>query len=136
MHGGVEHEDAAATLDQIRAGGGHLVLVAQRRALEIKTALDKGDFSGALALTQQLAEKLSHLARAQDNMGILDGNRIIRVRDVQVGMVVPGVGEVSEVGPCPGCGDDSCESVVFTIDGTPVVFDGDMEMVVKAPPSP
>lgn len=125
-------QNAADTLDRIRVGAGNLLLTAQHRIVEVKQALDEGRFTDAMQAAHSLNEKLSHLAYAQEKMGLLgDNNRIVRVGELENGMVVPGVGEISEVGPCPGCGDD--HNVSFTVAGSKMVLDRDLEMVVELP---
>jgi hypothetical protein len=89
-----------ATLDRIRRGGTHLILAAQRWLAETKTLLDEGDFQGAMKTAAQLHEKISALAIAEGSLGTVSDARILKCSDVEVGMMLADVGEVTAIELC------------------------------------
>src|ERR1700686_3468177 len=125
---------ASDTLDRIRRGGIHLILAAQRRLAETKTLLDDGDFQGATKTAAQLHEKISALAVAEGSLGTVSDARILKCSDVEVGMTLADVGEVTATESCP-CGRDHCDRIVMTIEDQPVNFPADAEIIVAAPVS-
>lgn len=130
---GVHDGHAASTLDRIRVGSGNLVLVANQRVGEIKKALDHGRFEEAYACCASLHDKLGHLAGAESRLARLADASIVRVADMEVGMVMPDAGVVSSVEACSHCGRDNCENVTITFEnGSAVTVDRDEEMVVAA----
>jgi hypothetical protein len=122
---------ASETLDRIRRGGTHLILAAQRWLGETKTLLDDGDFQGAMKTAAQLHEKIAALAVAEGSLGTVSDARILKCRDVEIGMTLAEVGEVTAIEPCP-CGQDHCDRIVLTIDERPVNFPADAEIIVAA----
>lgn len=127
----IKVESAADALDQIRLGGNHVLLVANQRLGEAREALDKGQFIEALEAAQHLCQKLGQLANAQQAMGLFAQNAMVRVADLEEGMVIPGVGEVKDIGPCPGCGQPNCTNMVFTVGEQSIMLDRDVEIVVE-----
>jgi hypothetical protein len=125
---------ASETLDRIRRGGTHLILAAQRRLAETKAQLDEGDFQRAMKTAAQLHEKISALAAAEGSLGTVSDARILKCRDIQTGMTLADVGEVTSIEPCP-CGQDHCDRIIMTIDEQPVSFPADAEVIVLAPVS-
>ena len=119
------------TLDRIRRGGTHLILAAQRSLAETKTLLDDGDFQAAMKTAAQLHEKISALAVAEGSLGTVSDARILKCSDVEVGMTLADVGEVTAIEPCP-CGQDHCDRIILTIEEQPVNFPADAEIMVSA----
>jgi hypothetical protein len=122
---------ASETLDRIRRGGTHLILAAQRWLAETKTLLDEGDFQGAMKTAAQLHEKISALAIAEGSLGTVSDARILKCSDVEVGMTLADVGEVTSIEPCP-CGQEHCDRIVLTIEDQSVNFPADAEIIVAA----
>jgi hypothetical protein len=122
---------ASDTLDRIRRGGTHLILAAQRWLAETKALLDDGDFQGAMKSAAQLHEKIAALAIAEGSLGTVSDARILKCRDIEVGMTLADVGEVTAVERCP-CGQDHCDRIVLTIEERPVNFPADAEIIVAA----
>ena len=120
---------ASDTLDRIRRGGTHLILAAQRWLAETKALLDEGDFQAAMKTAAQLHEKISALAVAEGSLGTVSDALILKSRDVEVGMTLADVGEVTAIEPCP-CGQDHCDRIVMTIEDQPVNFPADAEVIV------
>jgi hypothetical protein len=125
---------ASDTLDRIRSGGTHLILVAQRRLAETKALLGEGDFRAAMRTAAQLHEKISALAEAEGSLGTVSDARILKCADIEIGMTLADVGEVTAVGPCQ-CGEGHCDRIVLTIDEHAVNLPGDAEVIVAASPS-
>jgi hypothetical protein len=125
---------ASETLDRIRRGGAHLILVAQRWLAETKALLDEGDFQGAMKSAAQLHEKISALAVAEGSLGTVSDARILKCSAVEIGMTPADVGDVTAIEPCP-CDQDHCERIVLTIGNQPVNFPADAEIIVAAPPT-
>jgi hypothetical protein len=125
---------ASETLDRIRRGGTHLILAAQRRLAETKALLDEGDFQRALKSAAQLHEKISALAVAEGSLGTVSDARILRCNEIQIGMTLADVGEVTSIEPC-SCGQDHCDRIVVTIEDLAMSFPADAELIVTAPVS-
>lgn len=92
-----EKKSAAGTLDAVREGGQALLMLVNQRVSELQGLLAGGDFMGAADCAQQVASKTSVLAFAQANLGGLGKTYVVRVTEIQVGMVCQGWGEVVEV---------------------------------------
>ena len=122
---------ASETLDRIRRGGTHLILAAQRWLAETKTLLDAGDFQGAMKTAAQLHEKISALAVAEGSLGTVSDACILKCSDIEVGMTLADVGEVTAIEPCP-CGQEHCDRIVMTIEDHSVNFPADAEIIVAA----
>jgi hypothetical protein len=120
---------ASDTLDRIRRGGTHLILAAQRWLAETKALLDDGDFQAAMKTAAQLHEKIAALAVAEGSLGTVSDARILKCRDVEVGMTLAEVGEVTAIEAC-ACGQDHCDRIVLTIEERPVNFPADAEIIV------
>jgi hypothetical protein len=126
---------ATETLDRIRRGGTHLILAAQRSLAETKGLLDDGDFQGAMRAAARLREKINALAVAEGSLGTGSDARILQCSDIEVGMTLADVGEVTAIKSCP-CGHDDCKRIVLTIEDHAVNFPADAEIIVGAPASP
>jgi hypothetical protein len=122
---------AADTLDRIRRGGTHLILAAQRRLSETKTLLDEGDFQAAMKTAAQLHEKVSALADAEGSLGTVSDARILTCREIEIGMRLVDVGEVTAIEACP-CGQDQCDRIVLMIEEHAVNLPVDAELIVAA----
>jgi hypothetical protein len=122
---------ASETLDRIRRGGTHLILAAQRSLAETKTLLDDGDFKAAMKASAQLREKLSALATAEGSLGTVSDARIVKCSDIESGMTLADVGEVTAIERCP-CGQEHCDRMIMTVGGRPVNFPADAEVIVSA----
>lgn len=123
---------ASETLDRIRRGGTHLILAAQRLLAETKSLVDEGDFQGAMKTAAKLHEKLSALAEAEGSLGVLSDARILKCSDVEVGMTLTDVGEITAIEPCP-CGQGYCDRIILRIEDQAVNFPADAEIIVAAP---
>lgn len=124
--------NAAETLDNIRVGGGQLLLTAQQRLAETKTLLDEGKFAEAASCATQLQEKTMHLAAAETMLGRLAEGTTIRCGELECGMVLADLGTITAIDPCENCGGDLCESIMVTVDGDKqVVLPRDAEIVVQ-----
>jgi hypothetical protein len=122
---------ASETLDRIRRGGTHLILAAQRWLAETKALLDAGDFQAAMKTAAQLHEKISALAVAEGSLGTVSDACILKCSDIEVGMTLADVGEVTAIEPCP-CGQEHCDRLVMTIEDHSVNFPADAEIIVAA----
>jgi hypothetical protein len=120
---------ASDTLDRIRRGGTHLILAAQRWLAETKLLLDDGDFQGAMKTAAQLHEKIAALAVAEGSLGTISDARILKCRDVEVGMTLAEVGEVTAIEPCP-CAQEHCDRIILMIEDRTVNFPADAEIIV------
>lgn len=125
-------KSAATALDGIRSGGGHVLILAHQRLNEVRDHLTAGRFDRAMESANALREKVGQLAQAQVSMGLLADNALIKVSELKEGMIVPGAGPVTEIGPCPGCGQEGCGKVSFTVAEQVLVLDGELEIVVEA----
>lgn len=129
------HQDnATQALDRIRTGGSKLVLTAHQRLAEIKRALDHGHFTEAFSVCHSLQEKLGHLAGAQGGLGRLADATIVKVDDLEPGMMLLDVGVVATISGCPHCGNEQCDNRGITFEGgAAVVLDCDDEVAVAHP---
>lgn len=134
-HSGLEDTPSPyRTLDTIRDAGVALVAVASERLREVEEALFSGRFDDAFDRTQELLAKLAPLAQAETQIGVLKGARVVRARDVEVGMSVIHRGTVAEVEvdeePCRS-GHHTHLWVKLTFENeTTVRFDADSEIAV------
>jgi hypothetical protein len=122
---------ASETLDRIRRGGTHLILAAQRWLAETKALMDEGDFQAAMKSAAQLHEKISALAVAEGSLGTVSDACILKCSDIEVGMTLADVGEVTSIEPCP-CGQEHCDRLVLTIEDHSVNFPADAEIIVAS----
>ena len=128
----------AETLERIQAGSVQMIALVKRRVTELENRLAEGDFNGAFLESQQLCEKLHHLAHAQNTLGILANSYVVKVRDLEEGMVLaegPAEGNViTKVEPCP-CPKEGCEQLIITVgnddEQAQVLLGPDVEMVVQ-----
>src|ERR1700724_1716174 len=120
---------ASDTLDRIRRGGTHLILAAHRWLAETNALLDAAHFQAAMKSAAQLHEKIAALAVAEGSLGTVSDARILKCRDVEVGMTLAEVGEVTAIEPCP-CGQDHCDRIILMIEDRTVNFPADAEIIV------
>lgn len=96
----------ATTLDQIREGGVALVALTRSRLAECERAVFEGRFFDAFNLCQEVIQKLGPLASAESALGALAESEIVRAEQVSEGMILRGMGTVSDVRreakPIPG----------------------------------
>ena len=121
---------ASETLDRIRRGGTNLILAAQRSVAETKMLLDDGDFKAAMKASAQLREKIGALATAEGSLGTVSDARIVRCSEIESGMKLAEVGEVTAIERCP-CGQEHCDRMIMTVGGRPVNFPADAELIVS-----
>jgi hypothetical protein len=93
--------------------------------------MDAGDFQAAMKSAAQLHEKISALAVAEGSLGTVSDACILKCSDIEVGMTLADVGEVTAIEPCP-CGQDHCDRLVLTIEDHSVNFPADAEIIVAA----
>jgi hypothetical protein len=122
---------ASETLDRIRRGGTHLILAAQRSLGETKALLADGDFQAAMKAAARLHEKVSALAVAEGSLASVSDALIVKCSEIEVGMTLSDVGEVTAIEPC-ACGQDHCDRIVLTLDDQSVSFPADAEVIVAA----
>lgn len=127
----IKVESAADALDQIRLGGDahHRVLREQAHRL-----LRVGELAELLAEVLRRFEGLDELALVERFAHLTEplvGDEQDMVADLEEGMVIPGVGEVKDIGPCPGCGQPNCTNMVFTVGEQSIMLDRDVEIVVE-----
>jgi hypothetical protein len=79
----------------------------------------------------QLHEKIAALAVAEGSLATVSDARILKCRDVEIGMTLADVGEVTSIESCP-CGQDHCDRIILTIEERPVNFPADAEIIVAA----
>lgn len=126
------HDDRVAqTLEAIRTGGMHLVVMARRRTSEALDALDAGDFRSATNKFQEASAALAPLANAQSYIAIADGSVMKHARELEAGMVLTDVGEVTHV-EVTECAAERCRGhVKVKIGEHEMDFGGDSELYVK-----
>lgn len=122
---------ATATLDQIGLGGSQLILITNQRLADVRSAIECGNFIEALEAAQAACAHLGPLASAQATIGVLAQNAVVRVADLEEGTVVPGLGEVKDIGPCIDCGKPGCHKVGLTIGDHSFSLDRDVEIIVE-----
>lgn len=128
-----DEPSAAKTLDAIRSGGGNLLLSIRARVNEASRALDDGDFVRAQAILAEASQHIVPLAQAQQYLAIADTARLMRVRDLEVGMIVTNLGEVRHVHFEEH--GDSCGHYLIRVgddeDAQPLVLDGDQSVYIE-----
>lgn len=101
----MDHLDAPIkkTFESITSGGEHLVMVTRQRIAQALDAMDAGDFLLARTHLGEGASTLNPLAEAQQYIAIADGNRLVRATELEAGMYLTQVGEVTAVNveDCP-----------------------------------
>lgn len=125
---------AALTLDNIRAGGANVLLSARQRINEAVRALDDGEFLEAEERLTESAALVHLLAGSQKTLGLATGH-IIRARELEVGMTMTDIGEVTRVEP-EDCGHQACPGHFLVTIGPsgnpPLKLDGDATVFVEA----
>lgn len=125
---------AALTLDNIRFGGANLLLSIRQRINEATGELDHGDFLEAEKRLTEAAGLVHFLGNAQKTLGIATGH-IIRASELEVGMTMTDIGEVTKVEP-EDCGHSACPGhfavTIGRTDNPPLHLDGDHTIFVEA----
>jgi hypothetical protein len=96
--------------------------------------LNEGDFQAAMKTAAQLHEKISALAAAEGSLATVSDARILKCKDVEVGMMLADVGEVTAIDQCQCC-QHHCDRMILTIGEQPVSFPADAEIIVAVPVS-
>jgi hypothetical protein len=127
------HADGASrALDAIRSGGEHLLVTIRQRMVLIYDCIDEGDFHTALSYAGDIQSSLASLASAQTYIAIADGSRLIKAADVEVGMTVVNVGEVTDVS-VEDCPNERCKRhVTLKVGEHEMAFRGEQEVYVAA----
>ncbi len=129
----VHADGAQRQLDAIRAGGQRVVMLIRQEIGSALNALEEGDFT-------KLVEKLSRanswgatLANAQQYIAIAHGSKLVLAADVEVGMVLTDVGEVSDV-TIEDCASRHCRRhIEIKVGEHELRFSGDQEVYVNDP---
>ena len=79
----------------------------------------------------QLHETISALADAEGALGTVSDARILKCGEIEVGMKLVDVGEVTAIDKCP-CGQAQCERLVLMIENHAVNLPIDAELIVAA----
>lgn len=127
-----DQPSAARTLDAIRDGGNNLQMAVRQRIIEAVAALDEGDFQLAHTRISEARQTVGMLAQAQQQLGIAANGRVVRVRDLEAGMVMTSVGVVAEVMQQGDCDTDACPGhfLVTVGDNAPMLLEGDTAIFV------
>lgn len=104
-------EGATKTLERISAGGRHLVTITRQRIGDALNELDEGDFRAASTSLQTAVQALGPLAHAENYIAVADA-LLMDTRDLQPGMVIVDVGEITEVEVEEECGMSRCDGHV------------------------
>jgi hypothetical protein len=129
---GYEHEDGAdRQLSAIATGGRQLVIMVRQRIAACLDKLDAGNFREASDELDRASGYLGALSNAQRFIAIADGARMVPAADLEEGMYITEVGEVSsvDVATCPS---PQCRRHVTVMIGEhPLQFYGDTEVFVN-----
>lgn len=125
------HADGATrALDAIRAGGEHLIVQVRQRMSTTLDALDEGDFVKCANYLADALQSVQALSQAQQFIAIAEGTRLILAADVEVGMTVTNVGEVTDMTVEP-CVNERCRRHInLKIGEHELTFRGDQEVYV------
>lgn len=86
------------TLDEIRGGGGKLILLAEDRLEAALRALREGRFDEAMDRAMEAGNRLTSLADAERRLASLErGSQIVPATEIKEGTHLTGYGEVTEV---------------------------------------
>jgi hypothetical protein len=124
-------EGTTRTLDAIRSGANHLLIIARRRIAEALDALDEGSFGKALGKLNEAESSIAPLASAQTYIAIADGSRVVEAVQLEAGMVLKGVGPIEAVNTTM-CSAQRCSGhVKVTVGEHELDFTGDQELYVE-----
>lgn len=123
---------AAAQLDNIRQGAQNLILTVRHRINETLTALEEGEFVNALQRIDEARATLVQLSHAQAYLGVAHAARIIRARELETGMRLSQIGEITEI-ESVACGHENCPGHfrVKIADSDPLSLEGDTTLYVE-----
>lgn len=124
-------ERVGKQLEAIKAGGGQLVVMVRQRIAMALDSLDAGDFVNTGEHLQTARSFVGPLANAQQYIAIADSSRLIHASEVEVGMELTHLGEVTakEVESCPHCR----LHIGLHIGEHELSFHGDQEVYVANP---
>lgn len=126
------HEDGATKMLAAIESGGHLLLMLTRRKIgSVLDDLDKGDFRAASGHLQEALSSVSPLANAQVYVAIAEGAKLVQARELEAGMVLKNVGEITNI-EVTECGADRCGGHVKLMIGErhEAEYSGDTELYV------
>lgn len=113
----VPERTVALTLDQIREGAQHLVVVARSRLAEVEAAIELGDFQDALTRAQELCSNLGPLATAEAYIGVFASAYLVRAADICEGIELKHWGRVTAVEHDEHVhGDQPCHHVTLSFE--------------------
>lgn len=132
----IHAEGASRALDAIRSGGDHLIVITRQRISSALDALDEGNFARAASYLSDALGCVQPLSNASHYIAIADGSRLIPAKDLQVGMTLTNVGEVTEL-DIETCASERCQRhVKLKISDHEMEFRGDQEVYVSITDQP
>lgn len=93
----IPEASVAQTLDQIREGGQHMVVLARERLTHVEKAIETGSFGEALERAQELCQRLVPLAQAETYIGVFAAHYTVRAADLTEGMELKHWGKITSV---------------------------------------
>lgn len=127
------HDDGATKrLRSFETGGHHLLAITRRRIGEVLDDLDKGEFRDASSHLQEALGAIGPLAHAEAYIAIADGAKLLPARELEAGMVLQGVGEITNV-EAHECGAARCGGHVKIQIGErhEAEYSGDTELYIE-----
>ena len=85
--------NVAEKLDSMRNGAQKVIILIEGDLIDIRRALDGGDFNAAFHSAKYLTTRLQGLATAESTFVPLDKNDVVKVRDIVPGTVIVGMSE-------------------------------------------
>lgn len=131
-----EDDGPTRSLRAIEAGGRTLIMTTRQRIATLLDELDAGNFRKAHDTAGLIITGLQPLANAEAYMAIAGNTRLLKARELQVGLVLAGVGEITEceVTDCPA---ENCPGhVKFKVGTHEGSSDGDAEFYVRVDDEP
>ena len=126
----------AEKLDSMRNGAQKVVVLVNNDLIDVRKALDEGDFKAAARAAAFLSHRLGKLSSGESAFCALDENDVIKVRNVDVGEVIVSTSDgkprvVERVEFCDD--DDTCLLFFKDEDGddVPVRLRLDQELLVR-----
>lgn len=132
-----DQPSAAKQLDAIRNGGSNMLLTIRQRINEATKAMEDGEFVAAQTRLTEALHCIGPLAGAQQYLAIASNARMIRASDIEAGMTMTQVGEVTEVNEA-SCDHETCPGhFLVTVSGydDPILLNGDYNVYVEVPAS-
>lgn len=126
-----DQPSAAGSLDAIRNGAGNMLVTIRQRINEAVTAFDEGDFALGQQRLDEARACAQPLANAQTYLAVADTGRIVRARDLEAGMMMTKIGEITEVVKGE-CDHESCPGhfLIHVGGHEPILLDGDTTIYV------